>query len=146
MSENGFVIRDMSLRQEAKRNTFIQDLDSFLGKETDPFNDILEAVEKAQNNGGFLLEATTDGDARIGAVVVTRMPFEEFQPRFHLAYIATAPEARGKGVGKALLKEVQDRTNNSVSLHVTPRNEKAIGFYEKFGWEVRYLRMIPENA
>lgn len=126
----------------AARERFVDDLDRFLGPYTDPHPEILEAVQKAETNG-FVVEALDERGGRLGLLVITETPFSQFQPRYHLAYIATAPEARGQGVGKRLLAEARRLTGDRIALHVSPSNEAAVAFYERLGWKVKYLRMMP---
>lgn len=126
----------------AARERFVDDLDRFLGPYSDPRPEILEAVRKAETDG-FIVEALAEDGRRLGLLVITETPFSRFQPRYHLAYIATAPEARGQGVGKSLVTEARRLTGDQIALHVGPSNEAAIAFYERLGWKVKYLRMMP---
>jgi len=53
--------------------------------------------------------------------------------------IAVVPNARGKGVGAALLEALLDRAraegHGTISLSVDRNNARAIGLYERYGFE-----------
>lgn len=55
----------------------------------------------------------------------------------HLSHIVTAPEARGDGVGRALMAEVVRRARDAgctqMTLNVRPDNAPALRLYESFG-------------
>ena len=139
-----YSIKDINIESKKNLNLLMKDLDNFLGPYTDCGTEMVEAIDEALENG-FIFEAVDNKKNRLGIVVITRTPFKSFQPKYHLAYIATSPKARGKGIGKILLEESQKRTDNDIALHVSPSNENAIGFYEKFGWEIKYIRMMPSK-
>lgn len=142
MSNNGFRIQDSNLTESANRDAFIKDMNNFLG----PYGDSKQEFEEALDNAlerGFVFEIVNDANQRVGGVVITETEFRKFQPRYHLAYIATSEACRGKGCGKTLLAEAQRRTDNDLALHVSPTNVHAIAFYERLGWEIKYTRMMP---
>ena len=62
-----------------------------------------------------------------GYAILTPMELSEFFPKYHLSYIATHADARGRGVGTVLLEE-------------------AIRLYEKFGFERKYYRMLYKGT
>jgi putative acetyltransferase len=45
-------------------------------------------------------------------------------------------DARGRGVGQALLRAVMAKEGGPLSLNVAKSNAPAIGFYEKFGFAI----------
>ena len=139
------TIRPVHFDDSAARERLLGDLDRFLGPYSDPRAEMIEAVQEAEKNG-FIVEALGEGNHRLGLLVITLTPFSRFQPCYHLAYIASAPEARGQGVGKALLAEARRLTGDQIALHVSPSNERAVAFYEKLGWKVKYLRMMPGDS
>ena len=102
-------------------------------------NEVLEIA----SDKGLIYELLYDNE-RAGIAVLTETPFELFQPKYHLAYIAINRKFRGKNLGKMLLKKIEEDTKGNLALHVSPRNTKAIKFYQKMGWEVNYLRMMPK--
>jgi ribosomal protein S18 acetylase RimI-like enzyme len=61
--------------------------------------------------------------------------------RFGVLSIATHPEARGGGAGRALMREAEARARgegyDSMILTVHPDNARAVTFYEQLGWERR---------
>jgi len=115
-------------------------LDKWLGQFSDPREEILEAIYSALA-GGFLLLAY-EGDELSGIAVVSRMNFETFFPRYHLSYIATRPESRGRGIGTALLERIKEVTGGDFSLHVDLENQGALRLYEKIGMKRKYYRML----
>lgn len=138
---NGIVVQDANLTDEKNKQDFIQDLQKFMGEYSDPISETNEAIDSSIEEG-FAIEAK-NGEDRLGLAVVTRAPFDRFQPKYHLAYIATSPKARGKGIGRILLETVEQLTDGSIALHVGINNENAISFYKKMGWESVYVRMMP---
>ncbi len=138
---NGVVVQDANISNEKDKKEFIRDVRKFMGEYTDPVPETEEAVDSSAKKG-FAIEAK-NGKDRLGLAVVTRAPFDRFQPKYHLAYIATSPKARGKGVGRLLLETVTELTDGSIALHVGINNKDALSFYKKMGWESVYLRMMP---
>ena len=63
--------------------------------------------------------------------------------RFGVLSIATAPDARGSGAGRALMMEAEARArrdgHTSMILTVHPDNVRAVMFYEQLGWERRIV-------
>lgn len=145
MPDRTLSIRELTLEHPQEIDNLIDDLNRFLGPYTDPRPEMQEAIEQARDEG-FILEARDPQNRRVGVVVITTTAFQRFQPRYHLAYIAAAPEARGQGVGKKLLAEAQQLTGNEIALHVGPSNEGAIAFYKKLGWDIKYIRMMPAKS
>ena len=64
---------------------------------------------------------------------------------FGILSIATHPHSQGLGVGKVLMKEIENvarqRDFCEMFLTVHPDNHQAITFYESIGWE-----KIPRNG
>lgn len=62
----------------------------------------------------------------------------------HLTNIAVTPEHRRKSVAKLLLESilriVADLDCTLILLEVRPSNREAIGFYEKYGFDLLYRR------
>lgn len=59
--------------------------------------------------------------------------------RFGVLSIATDPDVRGSGAGRALMHEAEARArrdgHTSMLLTVHPDNTRAVAFYEQLGWE-----------
>ncbi len=59
-------------------------------------------------------------------------------PRFGVLSIATDPEVRGGGAGRALMLDAERRAraqgHERMVLTVHPKNERAVRFYEQLGW------------
>ena len=64
----------------------------------------------------------------------------EYIPENLLVYIAVHKKARGKGVGKELMKRTIDSAKGDIALHVEPDNPAKF-LYEKFGFTNKYLEM-----
>ncbi len=65
---------------------------------------------------------------------VTLLPSEyKGEPAWQLRGMAVAPDARGRGVGAALLRHVADHLPPPPMLWCKAR-EPAVPFYEKHGW------------
>jgi [ribosomal protein S18]-alanine N-acetyltransferase len=123
------------------------ELVDFLYNHLDQFGDSKEAILKAIDYallsyplaGGFVLIARENNDI-IGAVVMNKTGMEEYIPENILVYIAVHKKARGKGVGKQLMKEAIKMAKGNIALHVEPDNP-AKYLYEKLGFENKYLEM-----
>ncbi|WP_457750627.1 GNAT family N-acetyltransferase [Thermococcus sp.] len=118
----------------------VETLDLWLEEFSDPKEEILEAVYNALA-GGFIVLAYYK-DKLEGIAIVSKVNFETFFPRYHLSYIATRPEFRGKGIGTALLTKIKEITGGDISLHVELANHRAIRLYEKMGFKKKYYRML----
>lgn len=68
-------------------------------------------------------------------------PAQPAPRRFGVLAIATDPDVRGSGAGRALMAEAEDRArrlgHERVVLTVHPGNTRAIEFYERLGWTRR---------
>lgn len=66
--------------------------------------------------------------------------------RFGVLAIATDPEVRGSGAGRALMLEAEERARRegyeAMGLTVHPDNTRAVTFYEQLGWQ----RRIPADG
>ena len=66
-------------------------------------------------------------------------------PRAYVDSLAVAQECEGKGVGRALLDYVErwarDNGCREVVLDVFAGNQRAIGFYERQGYQPDHIRM-----
>ena len=82
--------------------------------------------------------------------------FSPIKPEAHLLSIAVIETQQYKGIGSLLLKSMLSQCKamgiNQVFLEVRASNEKAIGFYQKYGFkkvairENYYSGDIPEDA
>ncbi len=87
------------------------------------------------------------GWARIRATAVSLAwtPIEAFMRRhdegeWYINAVAVGERARGRGVGRALLRDAisqaRDLEMSTVALHVDPRNSTAIGLYVSEGFDI----------
>ena len=82
--------------------------------------------------------------------------FSPIKPEAHLLSIAVIESQQYKGIGSLLLKSMISQCKamgiNQVFLEVRASNEKAIGFYQKYGFKKDAIREnyysgdIPEDA
>ena len=122
---------------------FLMKLDDWLIEFSDPLEEMEEAVENAFDHG-FVLGAFFQG-MLAGIAIVSRTRFDTFFPQYHLSYIATKKDIKGRGIATELLQQVIDRTKGDLSLHVETDNERAIKLYEKMGLRKKYYRMMYEG-
>lgn len=119
----------------------------FLFNNLDEFGDAREDILKCINYsvkdfasfGGFTITGRKDNKI-ICAVVVNETGMEGYIPENILVYIATHHDYRGKGVGKAMMKEAINLTKGGIALHVEPNNPAKF-LYEKLGFTNKYLEM-----
>lgn len=88
---------------------------------------------------GFVLIAHQENEI-LGVVIVNDTNMAGYIPEHILVYIAVHGEARGKGVGKALMEKALNEIEGDVALHVEPENPARF-LYEKFGFTNKYLEM-----
>ena len=62
-----------------------------------------------------------------------------------IEHLYVAPTRQGRGVGAALLREVQDRAAGELQLHVFQRNVAARAFYERHGFLLSSLHDGSDN-
>ncbi|MFO8133450.1 MAG: pyridoxal-phosphate dependent enzyme [Thermoplasmatota archaeon] len=122
---------------------FLMKLDDWLIDFSDPLDEMEEAVENAFTHG-FVLGAFYQG-VLSGIAIVSATRFDTFFPRYHLSYIATKRDTKGRGIATELLQRVIDLTRGDLSLHVETDNERAIKLYEKMGLRKKYYRMMYEG-
>ena len=122
---------------------FLNKLNEWLIQFTDPMDEIKEAVENAFDNG-YVICAFLSG-AIVGIVIISRTRFERFFPKYHLSYIATKLDIKGKGIATQLLEKAIEVTGGDLSLHVEIDNKRAIKLYEKMGIKKKYYRMFYQG-
>ncbi|MDD4614773.1 MAG: GNAT family N-acetyltransferase, partial [Caldisericia bacterium] len=76
-----------------------------------------------------------------GIAIVSRTGFDKFFPKYHLSYIATKKDIKGRGIATQLMEKVIEVTNGDLTLHVEIDNKRAIKLYEKMGLQKKYYRM-----
>ena len=121
------------------KNELTNFLHHSLGEFKDPKDDIVEALDYAQNKGGFIY-TLREASELLGAVVVLKTHMSGFVPENFLVYIAIKPDQRGKGLGQKLLKFVQEDLAGKISLHVEHDNP-AKRLYERVGFTNKYTEM-----
>ena len=122
---------------------FLKKLDEWLIQFTDPMEEIEEAVENAFKEG-YVLCAFHE-DAIVGITIISRTRFEKFFPKYHLSYIATKRDIKGRGIATQLLQKAIEVTGGDLSLHVEIGNKRAIRLYEKMGLKKKYYRMFYQE-
>jgi ribosomal protein S18 acetylase RimI-like enzyme len=120
-------------------NFLYDHLDEFGDKKEDILKAIDFSVKDTPSFGGFTLVGWKD-DKIVGAVVVNQTGMDGYIPENILVYIATHRDYRGKGLGKAMMKEAIDLAEGSIALHVEPNNPAKF-LYEKLGFNNKYLEM-----
>jgi [ribosomal protein S18]-alanine N-acetyltransferase len=115
----------------------------------DKKEDILRCVEYADKHktyvsgkesmGGFVLTAV-ENDEIIGAVVINKTGMKGYIPENILVYIAIHQKARGKGIGKELMKKAIEHSEGDIALHVEKDNPARF-LYEKVGFTNPYIEM-----
>lgn len=91
-----------------------------------------ELVE-TQHFGGFLK------DRLCGVVTIFPAPFPPqpaVLPAWQLRGMATTPDVRGAGVGKALLQRCEESVQDTARLLWCNARKAALGFYAHHGWQI----------
>jgi threonine synthase len=134
-------IRRMSKEDlNVRFDQFLRTLDDWLIRFSDPIDEIREAVENAFEHG-FILCAYQHNSI-VGIAVISKTRFQTFFPKYHLSYIATKKNIKGKGIATQLLQKAIEVSNGDISLHVEVENKRAIKLYEKMGLRKKYYRML----
>ena len=120
-----------------------------LGAYGDPRPDIEKAIDYAlsplSQAGGFVITAFQQ-DTLVGAAVVNKTGMKSYIPENILVYIATHGAYRGQGIGKQLMRQIIDRAEGDIALHVEPDNP-AKALYEQYGFTNKYLEMrLKQNS
>ncbi|MEX9251029.1 GNAT family N-acetyltransferase [Pseudenterobacter timonensis] len=75
-----------------------------------------------------------------------RVGFASVSPQDNFLHnLFVDPKAQGKGVGSALLKQVQETFTSTGSLKCLVRNERATAFYRRHGWQTEATGDSPEG-
>lgn len=133
-------IQKPDINQKNEIADFLFDnLDEFGDAKEDILKCIDYSVKDVTSFGGFTFTGRKNGEI-ICAVVVNQTGMEGYIPENILVYIATHHDFRGKGVGKAMMKEAIELAKGSIALHVEPNNPAKF-LYEKLGFTNKYLEM-----
>ena len=114
----------------------------------DPRADIARSLG-AQPELFLVAEREPAGDARDGAALVGTVMAGFDGHRGWMYYLATAPEVRGAGVGRALVSEVERRLAAigcpKAQLMVRSENSAAVGFYTALGYETNDVLVLGKR-
>ena len=122
------------------KNEILMIANTYLAEYSDPLIEMNDALNNAIEKGYILL--AKQNETILGVCIIVNTQFDNFIPTFHLAYIGTSKENKGRGIGTELIKRAVDITNGKLSLHVDLDNRKAKKLYEKMGFKHVYNRMI----
>ncbi len=110
----------------------------------DPIHHIVDCISYALSNapgkGGVVFTALNASGEITGAVVVNHTHMQGYIPEHILVYIAVAPAARGKGIGKKMMLAAINHLPGNIALHVEAENP-ALKLYEALGFKNKYLEM-----
>ncbi len=71
-----------------------------------------------------------------------------FDKRFHIAYISVFEWARGLGIGKLLMKEIEKEAQRqkikNIELNVSSANKNALNFYKKIEFYPERILLVKE--
>lgn len=105
---------------------------------TRPWNDPHEDIERklqVQPELFLVAEAISTDDRRLVGTIMAGYDGH----RGWLYYLASSPDLRGAGIGRALVKEAERRLLEmgcpKVQLMVRRGNETVLGFYDQLGYE-----------
>lgn len=128
-----------SQKKESVSEFLYQHLEQYGDKKPDIQKAIDYAMDPMDSKGGFVVECFDDNKL-VGAVTVNKTGMSGYIPENILVYIAVHNEARGKGVGRRLMKKAIEFADGDIALHVEPTNPAKF-LYEKLGFTNKYLEM-----
>ncbi len=117
-------------------------LDQWLGQYSDPQIEISEALKNTLDKG-FVFGAYLAQEL-VGIAVIINTGFAHFATNYHLAYVATRKNVKGRGIATQLFHRMIEETGGNLSLHVDFENHRAIRLYQKMGFKKCYARMIHQ--
>jgi ribosomal protein S18 acetylase RimI-like enzyme len=145
MANAAIRVREARLEEDLEVETLFEILDSYArgpGGQNAPLS--LEARENLgpglrAHSHAFVLFGTLDGQVVGAAVCVWSFSTFAGRPSVNLHDFAVMPEAQGRGVGSALLGELERRARErraaKMTLEVHDANEGAKRLYARFGFE-----------
>lgn len=125
--------------REAIADFLFHHLDEYGDSKDAILNCIGYAYGDNPGQSGFILIAHSEGDI-LGVAIVNNTNMKGYIPEHILVYIAVHGEARGAGIGKALMERTLEEAHGDIALHVEPDNP-ACHLYEKYGFNNKYLEM-----
>jgi len=122
-------------------------LAAFLHESLKPYEDPLPVVADGidyalggkECGGGFALIAMDDRRL-VGGLVMLGTHMRGYVPENLLLFVAVSPDARGSGIGGALVRRALGECDGQVKLHVEHDNP-ARRLYERCGFASKYLEM-----
>lgn len=142
---NTFTIYNANVKpDEAQKKEIVDFLHAHLDEYGDPKEDInacleFATLENPKGLGGFALVCKEKGNV-LGITIINKTGMSGYIPENILVYIAVHGDARGKGIGKALMEKAIELADGDIALHVEPDNP-AKKLYEKIGFTNKYLEM-----
>lgn len=125
------------------KGKIIDIVSEWLNEYADPNHHISEALDNAFEKG-IVLFAYHNGYLA-GIAIVVNMGFEDFATKYHLAYIATKRNIKGRGIATELLQKCVELSGGNISLHVDKDNRRALQLYKKMGFKNLLDRMIYQS-
>lgn len=135
------------------RRAVVADLDQLVALEQRSFSgDMLSRAQYRRHldsHSALVLKAHAEAPQLLGSAVLF---FRRSSPLARLSSLATLPEARGRGIGAALLEAAAAaataRGSRALRLEVRTDNASAIALYERVGFQRigSYLRYYQDGA
>ncbi len=129
--------------QSHAKEEILATVKTYLAEYSDPLIEMKDALNNAIEKGFVLL--AKQNEKILGVCIIVNTQFDDFIPTYHLAYIGTNTNSKGRGIGTELIKRAVDITEGKLSLHIDLNNRNAKKLYEKMGFKHVYNRMIYYN-
>jgi ribosomal protein S18 acetylase RimI-like enzyme len=85
--------------------------------------------------------------ARLKAVIRTSMEIHPKEKCYYLSFIATLPEARGRGLASALISETLAQADaEGMPAFLETADTAKVGFYRRFGFELTGQAKLPAGG
>jgi GNAT superfamily N-acetyltransferase len=150
LAEAEFSIRRASIRDEPDVLALADRLPDF-GPTTRSAEEISARERRALTEaltaptvGRDVLVAESTGGRIVGVLLLEqRLDYFTGVPHGHVAILAVAREAEGRGVGGALLQKAEtwalEKGYHRLTLNVFAQNERALRVYSRNGWNPEFL-------
>lgn len=109
----------------------------------------IEELKRYLSAGQAVVCGAFDGEQLIGFIWAYRYPYREDSNRLYVSVVHIDSSYRGKGIGKKMLREVEDEACRmgvkALWLHAEAENDGARRFYEREGYVQERIQYVKKT-